>query len=87
MKLFFLLTLILVSTAAFANPFIFKHDQSNHHLKVEILKGRGLHFEKMRNPLDVRVIPHRTSRTTAISAGQAIRFCKNLLVSLEKLCV
>ncbi|HAZ11957.1 MAG TPA: glycoside hydrolase family 31 [Bdellovibrionales bacterium] len=31
--------------SAQANPFIFKHDQSNNYLKIELLKDRGLHFE------------------------------------------
>ena len=27
------------------HPFILKHDLSNAHLKIELLKDRGLHFE------------------------------------------
>jgi hypothetical protein len=41
----------------------------------------------MRNALDIRIIPHRTSRATAIATGQAIGFLENFGVSLKKLLV
>ncbi|MEK6626340.1 MAG: hypothetical protein AABY86_15325, partial [Bdellovibrionota bacterium] len=43
-SLVFLASDILCQSAQ-ANPFIFKHDLSNAHLKIELLKDRGLHFE------------------------------------------
>ncbi len=41
----------------------------------------------MRNPFDIRIIPHRTSRSTTIATGQAIGFLENFGVSLEKLLI
>jgi alpha-glucosidase (family GH31 glycosyl hydrolase) len=32
-------------STALANPFIYKQDKTNTHLKIEFLKNRGLHFE------------------------------------------
>lgn len=40
-----LIALTMLAGPVFANPFLFKHNLSNHYLKVEVLKARGLHFE------------------------------------------
>lgn len=48
---FALITLALASASVFANPYNFKHDSSDHYLRIEVLKERGLHFE-IRNKLD-----------------------------------
>ncbi|MFP5492714.1 MAG: hypothetical protein ACLGG0_14510 [Bacteriovoracia bacterium] len=44
MKLFGALFFV-ISTQAWANPFIYKHPSNEVFLKIEVLKNRGLHFE------------------------------------------
>ena len=46
-----LIGFILFSTSVLGNPYNFKHDDSDHYIRVEVLKNRGLHFE-VRKGLD-----------------------------------
>ena len=90
------LWLLLLSGSAFANPYIIKHKSSDHTLRVEVLKERGIHFEvAQKKPLSKRIWTSPMVTNSLLSLDKSASKNQNLIenndfkikINVKDLCV